>query len=161
MSALRQALTRYVRMRRGFGYSYQSEERCLGDFVAFMDATQATVITRALAMAWITQGQRTSWAWVVTQRLRARPTKENMQPIAQLSMLRPEGAKPGTLRLTCPQAAKVPLSIYGIKMSGEPHSNNRRMSNQPARSATRPRLIATSWRMKPSRNLFTIMSNTA
>lgn len=61
MSALRQALTRYVRMRRGFGYRYQSEERCLGDFVAFMDATQATVITRALAMAWITQGQRTSW----------------------------------------------------------------------------------------------------
>lgn len=51
MSALRQALTRYVRMRRGFGYRYQSEERCLGDFVAFMDATQATVITRALAMA--------------------------------------------------------------------------------------------------------------
>lgn len=61
MSALRQALARYVRMRRGFGYRYQSEECCLGDFVAFMDAAQATVITRALAMAWITQGQRTSW----------------------------------------------------------------------------------------------------
>jgi integrase len=61
MSALRQALTRYVCMRRGFGYRYRSEERCLGDFVAFMDAAQATVITRTLAMAWITQAQRTSW----------------------------------------------------------------------------------------------------
>ncbi len=61
MSALRQALARYVRMRRGFGYRYQSEERCLVDFVAFMDAAQATVITRTLAMAWITQSQRTSW----------------------------------------------------------------------------------------------------
>lgn len=61
MSALRQALTRYVRMRRGFGYRYRDEERCLGDFVAFMDGAQATVITRALAMAWITRGQRTSW----------------------------------------------------------------------------------------------------
>src|SRR5688572_8999600 len=61
MSALRQALTRYVSMRRGLGYRYRSEERCLGDFVAFMDAAQATVITRTLAMAWITRAQRTSW----------------------------------------------------------------------------------------------------
>jgi len=60
MSALRQALTRYVLMRRGFGYRYDSEERCLGGFVAFMDAAQATVITRKLAMAWIVQAQRAS-----------------------------------------------------------------------------------------------------
>lgn len=61
MSALRQALTRYVLMRRGFGYRYDSEERCLGDFVAFMEAAQATIITRKLAMEWITQSSRTSW----------------------------------------------------------------------------------------------------
>lgn len=61
MSALRQALTRYVLMRRGFGYRYDSEERCLGDFVTFMDAAQATVITRKLAMTWITRTQRASW----------------------------------------------------------------------------------------------------
>lgn len=61
MSALRQALTRYVLMRRGFGYRYDGEERCLGDFVAFMDAAQATVITRKLAMDWITQAKPPSW----------------------------------------------------------------------------------------------------
>lgn len=61
MSALRQALTRYVLMRRGFGYRYEGEERCLGDFVAFMDAAQATVITRKFAMAWITQARPSSW----------------------------------------------------------------------------------------------------
>lgn len=61
MSALRQALTRYLRMRRGFGYRYDGEEHYLGDFVAFMDAAQAAVITRKLAMAWITQAQPTSW----------------------------------------------------------------------------------------------------
>ncbi len=61
MTALRQALTRYVRMRHGFGYRYRDEERRLGDFAACMDAAQATVITRALAIAWITQGQRTPW----------------------------------------------------------------------------------------------------
>lgn len=61
MSTLRQALTRYVLMRRGFGYRYESEERCLRDFVAFMETAQATVITSKLALAWITQAQRTSW----------------------------------------------------------------------------------------------------
>jgi integrase len=61
MSALRRALKRYLRMRRGFGYRYDHEERCLDQFVAYMEAAQATVITRKLAMAWITQAQRTSW----------------------------------------------------------------------------------------------------
>jgi integrase len=61
MSALRQALTRYIRMRRGFGYRYNKEERWLGEFVAFMDAAQATIITRKLAMDWVTQAARTSW----------------------------------------------------------------------------------------------------
>lgn len=60
MSALRQALKRYVSMRRGFGYRYNKEERCLEDFVAYMEAAQATVITRKLALAWISQAQRTS-----------------------------------------------------------------------------------------------------
>ncbi|HUO11814.1 MAG TPA: tyrosine-type recombinase/integrase [Caulobacteraceae bacterium] len=61
MSALRQALKRYLRMRRGFGYRYNAEARLLGGFVAFMEAAQATVVTRGLAMAWITQAERTSW----------------------------------------------------------------------------------------------------
>lgn len=61
MSALRQALTGYLRMRRGFGYRYNNEERQLSQFVAYLDAAQATVITRKLAMAWITEAQRTSW----------------------------------------------------------------------------------------------------
>jgi len=61
MSGLEQALTCYLRMRRGLGYRYDREARYLGEFVAFMDAAQAAIITRKLAMAWITQAQRTSW----------------------------------------------------------------------------------------------------
>lgn len=61
MSALHQALSRYVLMRRGFGYRYDGEEHYLGDFVAFMDAAEATVITRKFAVAWITQAPRASW----------------------------------------------------------------------------------------------------
>jgi integrase len=61
MTALGEAMQRYLRMRRGFGYRYDKEERSLKDFVAFMEAAQATVITRQLAMAWILQAQRPSW----------------------------------------------------------------------------------------------------
>jgi integrase len=62
MSALRQALIGYVRLRRGFGYRFDTEEHTLGDFVSFMDTAQAGVITRKLATAWITQAGRTSWS---------------------------------------------------------------------------------------------------
>lgn len=61
MSPLRKALARYLLMRRGFGYRYNTEGRWLDDFVAFMDAAQATVITRKLAMVWIIRSRRTSW----------------------------------------------------------------------------------------------------
>ena len=61
MSPLHQALTRYLLMRRGFGYRYENEEKSLRNFVAYMEAKQATVITRKLAMAWIIQAERTSW----------------------------------------------------------------------------------------------------
>ncbi|NML96165.1 tyrosine-type recombinase/integrase [Novosphingobium olei] len=62
MSAPREALTRYVLMRRGFGYRFEGDERCLGDFVAFMDAANAVIITRKLAMDWITQAKPSSWS---------------------------------------------------------------------------------------------------
>ncbi|MDR3511030.1 MAG: tyrosine-type recombinase/integrase [Caulobacteraceae bacterium] len=61
MTALRLALKRYLRMRRGFGFRYDMEERCLGEFVDFMEAAHETTVTRKLVMAWITQAQRTSW----------------------------------------------------------------------------------------------------
>ncbi|MBB3860879.1 integrase [Novosphingobium hassiacum] len=61
MSALRRALERYLRMRRGFGYRYSAEERLLGNFVAFMEAEQACVITRKLTLTWAMQARRTSW----------------------------------------------------------------------------------------------------
>lgn len=61
MSALRPALERYVLVRRAFGYRYLGEERRLQSFVAFIEAAPEPVITRKLAMDWITQGPRTSW----------------------------------------------------------------------------------------------------
>lgn len=62
MSALEGDLDRYASMRRAFGYKFASPERLLRDFVGFMDARGATVITSKLALDWATgTAGRASW----------------------------------------------------------------------------------------------------
>ncbi len=55
MSPLRDALARYVNMRRGFGYKLRKQEPLLMDFVAFMEARTATIITNKLVLEWTTR----------------------------------------------------------------------------------------------------------
>lgn len=63
MSRLRRALGRYVCMRQGLGYKYDSPARRLSDFVSFMEARGAETITVALAMEWVTKiGRQPTWA---------------------------------------------------------------------------------------------------
>lgn len=63
MSRLRRALERYVCMRQGLGYKYDSPARRLSDFVSFMEARGAETITVALAMEWVTKiGRQPTWA---------------------------------------------------------------------------------------------------
>jgi len=63
MSRLRRALERYVYMRQGLGYKYDSPARRLSDFVSFMEARGAETITVALAMEWVTKiGRQPTWA---------------------------------------------------------------------------------------------------
>lgn len=63
MSRLRRALERYVGMRQGLGYKYDSPARRLSDFVSFMEARGAETITVALAMEWVTKiGRQPTWA---------------------------------------------------------------------------------------------------
>lgn len=63
MSRLRKALGRYVCMRQGLGYKYDSPARRLSDFVSFMEACGAETITVALAMEWVTKiGRQPTWA---------------------------------------------------------------------------------------------------
>lgn len=63
MSRLRRALERYVCMRQGLGYKYDSPARRLSDFVSFMEARGTETITVALAMEWVTKiGRQPTWA---------------------------------------------------------------------------------------------------
>lgn len=60
---LRLSLQRYLSMRQGFGYKYESQARRLTDFISFMEKRETTTITTKLAMEWATlpPGRHASW----------------------------------------------------------------------------------------------------
>ena len=70
MTDLRAALADYLALRRALGYKLAADERLLRQFLRFMKANDATVITAALALKWATlpSGARPGW---LAQRLSA------------------------------------------------------------------------------------------
>jgi hypothetical protein len=50
MSALINAVSDYLSLRRRFGYKLEDAERCLRDFVSFLEREGATRITTELAL---------------------------------------------------------------------------------------------------------------
>ena len=58
MSALRDALTQYVALRRALGTKLREPARTLGHFVEFLEREGAAFITSELAPRWATQPQR-------------------------------------------------------------------------------------------------------
>jgi integrase/recombinase XerD len=55
MSALRQAVTDYLTMRRSLGYRLQWHGKALLEFVSFMEKRHASYITQSLALTWAKQ----------------------------------------------------------------------------------------------------------
>jgi integrase/recombinase XerD len=68
MTALRRALTAYLRTRRALGFKSKREGELLPQFVAFLDERGASFITTAAAIAWAAQPREATPAWW-TQRL--------------------------------------------------------------------------------------------
>ena len=65
MSAMRDALTQYVALRRALGTKLQEPAMTLGHFVEFLEAEKAEFITSELALRWAMQPQcvqRATWA---------------------------------------------------------------------------------------------------
>jgi integrase len=54
MNPLRDALERYITMRRGFGYKMRCQALLLARFVTYMEHQGATIITTKLALDWVT-----------------------------------------------------------------------------------------------------------
>lgn len=65
MSALQDALTQYVALRRAFGTQLQESARTLGHFVEFLEREGSEFITSELALRWAMEPkpvQRATWA---------------------------------------------------------------------------------------------------
>lgn len=65
MSAIREAVGDYLRMRRSLGFKLELHESLLLDFATFLEAQQAPHITTAMAMRWAqlpTTAQPQQWA---------------------------------------------------------------------------------------------------
>lgn len=72
MSVLRDALGRYLEMRRGLGYSLKHDERDLMSFVNFMDARGRMHITVDLTVAWVAQPAEARSSWLANRMTMAR-----------------------------------------------------------------------------------------
>ena len=70
MTGLRAALADYLALRRALGYKLVVAERLLGQFLDFLEADGAEVITTALALRWATLPAGASPVWLA-QRLSA------------------------------------------------------------------------------------------
>jgi integrase len=68
VTALRRALTDYLRVRRAAGFKLKREGELLPQFVAYLDKRGASFVTTAAAIAWAAQPSDASPAWW-TQRL--------------------------------------------------------------------------------------------
>jgi integrase/recombinase XerD len=68
VTALRRALTTYLRTRRALGFKSKRESELLPQFVAYLDEHGASFVTTVAAIAWSTQPRDAAPAWW-TQRL--------------------------------------------------------------------------------------------
>lgn len=65
MSALRNALTQYVSLRRALGTKLHEPARTLGNFVKFLEREKVEFITSEVALRWAMEPQgvqRATWA---------------------------------------------------------------------------------------------------
>lgn len=63
MSALCEAVSDYLALRRALGYKLEAHGRVLPQFVEFLEQRQATVITTASALEWATEPANASIVW--------------------------------------------------------------------------------------------------
>src|SRR5438477_12428418 len=63
MSELRNALDRYLRIRRALGFKLRRAELLLTHFLTYMEANDATTVTTDVALAWATLPVKGSPAW--------------------------------------------------------------------------------------------------
>jgi integrase len=95
MTDLRAALADYLTLRRALGYKLAADERLLRQFLGFMKAHDAKVITTALALKWATLPSGASPGWL-SQRLSAvRLFAAFAASLDEATQIPPAGCLPG------------------------------------------------------------------
>jgi integrase len=95
MTGLRAALADYLRLRRALGYKLAADERLLRQFLGFLEANGAGVITTELAVRWATLPAGASPGWL-RQRLSAvRLFAAFVASLDEATQIPPPGCLPG------------------------------------------------------------------
>jgi integrase/recombinase XerD len=70
MKTLRQAVGEYLALRRSLGFKLQDHERCLREFISFLNKKRATHLSTGLALEFATQHQHQQPSyWAARQRV--------------------------------------------------------------------------------------------
>ncbi|HYB70613.1 MAG TPA: tyrosine-type recombinase/integrase [Candidatus Bathyarchaeia archaeon] len=95
MTGLRAALADYLALRRALGYKLAVHERLLGQFLDFLEAHDAEVITTALAVRWATLPSGASPGWLGQRLSAVRGFAAFAASVEEATQIPPAGCLPG------------------------------------------------------------------
>jgi integrase len=95
MSALRQALTDYLAMRRALGYKLDKTERLLGQFVSFVEDRGEKSLTTETALAWATLPAGADASWTSRRLAEVRIFARHLHGLDPATQVPPMGILPG------------------------------------------------------------------
>lgn len=102
MSTLNEAVSDYLSVRRALGYRLAENARQLPDFVAYLEAAGASIVTTELAVAWATQPTGATPVWWARRLAMVRGFARHMSAIDPATEVPPLGVLPHRCRRVAP-----------------------------------------------------------
>jgi hypothetical protein len=102
MSALRQAFTDYLAMRRALGYKLDKTERLLGQFVSFVEDRGEQCLTTETALAWATLPAGADASWTSRRLAEVRIFARHLHGLDPATQVPSMGMLPGRTRRATP-----------------------------------------------------------
>jgi integrase/recombinase XerD len=94
MSAVRDSLEDYLRIRRSLGYKLESQAYLLGSFVSYLERAQAPTVTTELAVAWATEPANAAPAWWANRLSAVRGFATYLRSVDPTAQVPPRGLLP-------------------------------------------------------------------
>jgi hypothetical protein len=110
MSALRQALTDYLAMRRALGYKLDKTERLLGQFVSFVENRGEKCLTTETALAWANLPAGADASWTSRRLAEVRIFARHLHGLDPATQVPPMGTRRfGIQSMLLPSSAFLPF----------------------------------------------------